>query len=549
MRSSKAVFCLVLVGLVLFSGRLAQGAGPGPSKPLLVPGPAVWTQETSAAFSFTSLDIGVSFQCRLDEGSWETTCTSPRVYPSLLEGPHTFQVKAVDVATLAESAPESWSWTVDFTPPSIPPDKTVEATSPLGTPVIFQAADNLDPDPLLSCAPASGFAFALGTTNVTCTATDKALNASPEGVFMVTVVDTTPPVVAPHADVLAGQESAAGASVTYVPPDVTDNGDAAPVVDCAPASGGTFPLGSTPVTCSAADASGNTSSPVQFDVIVQQGAVPSAPVIESDVGRLTRRTTAIFTFSVPEGLTAECRLGSSEEVGSFGPCETPGSQAYTGLADGNYLFTLQVTNSIGNVNSTTHAWTVDTVPPTAVLGLKTQFGNGWIKLLWNKATDVDYSHVTLWRKRVGATSWKRLGTRSARSTFLDQPVPNDVRFEYSLRSFDLAGNRSSASKVIGRASRILSPRYGAVVSSPPLIDWTPVRNATYFNMQLWRDGRKILSVWPSVSSYRLHATWTFGGRQYALRKGNYRVYVWPGFGAKSAVDYGGLLGWTAFTVG
>jgi hypothetical protein len=365
---------------------------------------------------------------------------------------------------------------------------------------------------------------------------------------MVTVVDTTPPVLAPHEDVLAAQKSAVGASVTYDPPAVTDNGDAAPVVNCVPASGSTFPIGATPVTCSAEDGSGNTSS-AQFDVIVQQGPIPSAPVVESDVATLTRRTTAEFTFSIPAGLTAECRLDSSAEAGSFGPCQTAGSQAYTGLADGNYLFTLRVTNSIGNVNETTRAWTVDTVPPRAVLGLKTRFGNGWIKLLWNKATDVDYSHVTIWRKRVGATSWKRLGTRSARSTFLDQPVPNDVRFEYSLRSFDLAGNRSSASKVIGRASRILSPRFGAVLSSPPLIDWTPVRNATYFNMQLWRDGRKILSVWPAESSYRLRATWTFGGKQYALRQARYRVYVWPGFGAKSAVDYGGLLGWTAFTVG
>ncbi len=547
MRSSKALFCLLVVGVVLLSGRLAHGAGPSLSKPTITSGPAVWTQETSAEFSFTSSDSGVGFRCRLDEGSWET-CGSPWLYSSLSEGPHTFQVRAVDESTLAESTPRSWSWTVDFTPPSIPQDKTVEATSPLGTPVTFQAVDNLDPAPLLSCTRAPGSAFPVGTTDVTCTATDAAGNASVEGVFTVAVVDTLPPVLAPHEDVLAAQESAAGASVTYDSPAVTDNGDPAPVVDCGPASGGTFPIGATPVTCSAEDASGNTSS-VQFEVIVQQGGIPPAPVVDSSVGKLTRRTTAKFTFSVPEGLTAQCRLDSSEEAGNFGPCETAGSQSYTGLADGSYLFTLRVTNSIGNINSTNHAWTVDTVPPMAVLGLRTRFGNGWIKLLWNKPTDVDYSHVTIWRKRVGATSWKRLGTRSARSTFLDQPVPNDVRFEYSLRSFDRAGNRSSASKVIGRASRILSPRYGAVLGSPPLIDWTPVRNATYFNMQLWRDGRKILSVWPAESSYRLRATWTFGGKQYSLRQARYRVYVWPGFGAKSAADYGGLLGWTAFTVG
>jgi hypothetical protein len=192
---------------------------------------------------------------------------------------------------------------------------------------------------------------------------------------------------------------------------------------------------------------------------------------------------------------------------------------------------------------------VDTTPPAAVFGLRSRFGNGWIKLLWNKPADADYSRVGIWRKRVGSSDWKRVGTRTAGTAYLDDPVPNDVRFEYALRSIDVAGNRSPVAAVSGRASRILSPRYGAVVGSPPLIDWTSVRSATYYNMQLWREGRKILSVWPSRSSYRLRSGWTFGGRHYALRQATYRVYVWPGFGAKSAVNYGGLLGWTSFTVG
>jgi hypothetical protein len=455
---------------------------------------------------------------------------------------------AIDEATSDTSLPSSWSWTVDLTAPSIPQNRTVEATSPLGTPVTFQATDNLDPAPLLSCSPSSGFAFALGTTDVTCTATDAAGNASAEGVFKVTVTDTTAPVLSPHENVIAAQESADGASVSYDPPGVTDNGDPAPVIDCNPASGTTFKVGTTPVSCSATDASGNVSSSVQFDVIVEQGPIPPAPAIDSDVTALTRRTAATFTFVVPDGLTAECSLDSSAHAGAFGPCDAPGSQSYTGLDDGNYLFTLRVTNSVGNVNESTRAWTVDTTPPLAVLGLRTRFGNGWIKLLWNLPTDADYSRVGIWRRRVGGTSWRLIGTRRGRSTFLDQPVRNDVRYEYSLKSVDLAGNRSSAAKVIGRASRILRPAYGALLGSPPLIDWTSVRHATYFNMQLWRHRRKILSVWPSTSSYRLRATWTFGGRHYSLGSANYRVYVWPGFGAKSAVDYGPLLGWTSFTM-
>ena len=547
MRWSSALACLLLLGVLLPAVSLAQ-AGPL-EKPTVTSGPDVWTQETSAEFSFTHPDSGVTFECQVDEGSFEP-CVSPKAYVFSQgdEGQHDFQVKAILGDEESNPSTPPWTWTIDLTPPTLPGNTIEEATSPSGTPVFFAATDNLDETPDLTCTAPSGSTFDLGTTEVTCTATDEAGNSSAEGTFEVTVEDTTDPVLSQHDDVFATEEANDAASVDYELPTVTDNGDPAPVVGCSPASGGTFPIGSTPVNCSAEDASGNTSS-VQFNVIVQEGAIPTAPDVTADVGTLTRRTNAQFTFSVPGDLTAECQLDAPGDPGNFGPCDAAGSQSYSGLTDGNYLFTLQVTNSIGNVAQTTHAWTVDTEPATAVLRLRSRFGNHWVKLLWDKPTDVDYSHVVISRRRVGGTKWVRLGTRIAGTTLLDRPVPNDVRFEYAVRTIDLADNRSSASKVLGRASRILSPRYGAVVGSPPLVDWTPVTRATYFNMQLWRNGNKILSVWPERSSYRLRASWTFGGRQFALRQGSYRVYVWPGFGLKSAANYGGLLGWTSFTVG
>lgn len=69
----------------------------------------------------------------------------------------------------------------DATPPQIalPADITVEATGPNGAPVTYAGSvvDNLDPSPVLACAPASGSVFPVGTTVVTCTATDHSKNA------------------------------------------------------------------------------------------------------------------------------------------------------------------------------------------------------------------------------------------------------------------------------------------------------------------------------------------------------------------------------------
>jgi hypothetical protein len=68
----------------------------------------------------------------------------------------------------------------DTTPPvvTVPVGPAVDATSPAGAKVTYatSAHDEVDPSPALTCSPASGATFAIGTTTVTCTATDDAGN-------------------------------------------------------------------------------------------------------------------------------------------------------------------------------------------------------------------------------------------------------------------------------------------------------------------------------------------------------------------------------------
>lgn len=537
------VLALVTAGAIAST---AQGDATALAKPTISEHPAVWTQETGAAFAFSTTSAGTTFICRLDGASWES-CSSPTSYSSLAEGTHTFQVKATGAAG-GTSPPGTFGWAVDLTPPEVPADTTVEATSPLGATVILLATDNLDPAPELSCAPPSGSTFPLGTTSVTCTATDAAGNVSPSTTLSVTVVDTTPPSLAPHSDVIATQESPAGAEVVYEPPTVTDAVDPSPVVDCEPASGTTFALGETPVTCTATDATGNTSSPLAFEVIVQEGATPAQPTLVPHVAPITNQTDALFDFSVGEGETARCRLDGPLGLGSFTPCTTTTSQSYTALAEGAYLFTVQATNGIGNVNQATYSWAVDTSPPAPVVGFHARAGDGWVWLGWTKPTDIDYDRVRVWRRRVGAASWRLVAERAAATSLTDREVRNDVRYRYRIASLDQAGNVSAVVETTARPSKIFSPPFDAILSSPPLIDWSSVRTATYYNLQLWRNGRKILSVWPLRSRFQVRSSWTYRGRKYSLGAARYLVYVWPGFGSKAAADYGRLLGSTAFRI-
>ena len=82
------------------------------------------------------------------------------------------------------------------------------------------------------------------------------------------VLDTTAPVIAPHGNVIAQAAGPSGAVVTYEPPATSDNVNAPGVATCAPASGSTFAIGNTTVTCNATDAANNAATPITFVVTV-----------------------------------------------------------------------------------------------------------------------------------------------------------------------------------------------------------------------------------------------------------------------------------------
>jgi hypothetical protein len=178
------------------------------------------------------------------------------------------------------NSPVSRSFNVtilDDTPPtlSLPGTITVNATSSQGAAVTYTVTatdpDNATNQLTIDCSPASGSTFPNGTTTVTCTATDPSGNSS-SGQFHIIVNDTDLSLTNMPANVTTTVTSAQGAKVTYTSPTVVDEDTSLPPVSCSPASGSTFAIGSTTVTCTATD-SDDTNSPVKktFTVTVRYG--------------------------------------------------------------------------------------------------------------------------------------------------------------------------------------------------------------------------------------------------------------------------------------
>ena len=88
--------------------------------------------------------------------------------------------------------------------------------------------------------------------------------------------EAQPPTIAAHANVTAAVSPAAPLAVTYTPPAGTDEQGGTAAVACLPASGSSFAVGSTTVTCTATDAVAHTASG-SFQVIVSAVAAPTPP--------------------------------------------------------------------------------------------------------------------------------------------------------------------------------------------------------------------------------------------------------------------------------
>jgi hypothetical protein len=213
--------------------------------------------------------------------------------------------------------------------------------------------------------------------------------------------------------------------------------------------------------------------------------------------------------------------------------------------------TVRAIDLAGNVGSASYSWTVDATPPETKIDSRPKarttatsavftFSGGGSSRFECRLDSASFSRC------VSPRSYRRLAARGHR---------------FAVRAIDTAGNvdptpSTAAWKVTkGGSTRtvastaLLAPVAGAHVTKPPLLRWRQVRGATYYNVQLYRSGRKVLSIWPSRTKLQLQSRWRFGGRTMQLSAGTYQWYVWPGYGRPSARRYGRLLGSSTFVVG
>ena len=231
--------------------------------------------------------------------------------------------------TLVVNAPS------DNTPPTLnlPANITQEATGASGAQVSYTAtADDANPaHPNVTCSPASGATFPIGTTTVNCSANDAAGNTA-SGSFTVKVQDTTAPSITVPADKTVEATSSAGAAVGFSEVSATDTVDGNVSVSCSPQrrtngrlygpnSGSTLPLGTTTVDCTATDAHNNTATK-SFNVKVQDTTKPNIATNDEVTAEATGPGGAHVSYTEPnatDSVDGNVAVSCAPDSGSLFP--------------------------------------------------------------------------------------------------------------------------------------------------------------------------------------------------------------------------------------
>ena len=514
---------------------------------------------STASTTFTFSSAGASgFQCRVDAAAF-VACVSGASFGPFADGLHTFFVRAVDAAGNA-SAAASVQWTIDTVAPAVP---TIAAhAAVLGTPSTAFTFDSagasgfecrVDAAAFAACASGASFGpFADGLHTFFVRAVDAAGNASAVASFQWTL-DTVVPVV----------------TLTQNPPSITNQTSASFAFSSTTAGRFECALDAPLAPC------GNTS-PVVYTGLVDGSHTFSVRAVATNTGTETKYTWMIDTVAPETVITSNVASSGSRSVtfaftssetgstfvcsldgGGLAPCESP--KTYAGLGDGTHAFTVQAVDAAGNTDASaaSYSWqiraltpaVIDRKPPGDVKRIRRNVRYGVLELAWSRPSDDDFDHVKILVSTSPKDPPHRLVYTGARKSYADRHFKNGLYYRYAVLSYDRAGNASRGATVVVPASILLRlPRDGVVVKAPPLLMWEGVPKASYYNVQLYYGGRKVLSAWPNKTKLRTTRSWAYEARRYELKSGLYRWYVWPGFGSRSQAHYGQLLGQGTFAV-
>jgi hypothetical protein len=273
------------------------------------------------------------------------------------------------------------------------------------------------------------------------------------------------------------------------------------------------------------------------------GAPPETTIISGPAPVVTT-SSATFSFTSDQ---ADSKFGCALDESAFASCQSPMTVT---VPDGQHHFYVIAVNH-GDTDPTpaVWTWTADTKPPTAVRRHDAVVRYRNLRLSWGALSAAGADLVVVFRGTSPGKTPAREVYRGSGSSYIDRKFQNGIYHLYRIVALDNAGNSSPpVDVVVAAGALLLAPKDGARLRSPPGLRWRSAPGADYYNVQLYRRGKKLLSIWPRSPKLKLAKSWKYLGHRNRLTAGHYTWFVWPGFGPLARGQYGSLLGQGTFDV-
>ncbi|XP_022082334.1 uncharacterized protein LOC110974776 isoform X2 [Acanthaster planci] len=352
------------------------------------------------------------------------------------------------------------------------------------------ATDNSGSAFLVYSSHASGSSFPVGTTAVTYVFSDPSSNYAICTFFITistTVVDNTPPVISncPSNRAVTAAVGATSAAVSWVEPTATDNSGATVNRVSTASPGDTFNLGSTTVTYTFTDISGNDAV-CSFVVTVNPGTVTdnTPPVISNcpnnqAVTAAVGATSAVVTWVEPTATDnsgiAVTRLSNASPGDSFNLGSTTVTYTFTDNSGNEAVCSFVVTVNSGTVTDTTPP-VISNCPmgPSATLSQ----GATSVAVTWTVPTATDNSGGTVTRTSThNSGDLFSAGNTQVTYTFTD-PSGNEARCQFVVMVSSFSGGDTQAPVISGcPVSQTVAPDAGSNVATVSWVEPTAVDNS------------------------------------------------------------------------
>jgi len=330
-------------------------------------GPEGTITVASATLAFSSA-TAASFECRLDDAPW-AACESPAQLTGLANGPHVFEVRAIDALGFGDASPASRSWTVDVAAP----DTTI-TSGPSGTtgPSSTLTFESTDTDAAFECRLDTGAWETCSSPHTLAGLPDGPHTAEVRAVGDPTpasrtwTVDATPP----DTRVTGGPPAWTNQTTVTVFFTSTEKGI---TFDCR-VNGSEWQRCTSPRAISgltdgpqlfevrAADAYGNLDATPATRSWTVDTVPPETAIDEGPSGIVTTRS-ATFHFTSTQAYRFECRLDGA----AWAIC--PSRVSYANLQDGSHTFEVRSRDPAGNIDPSpaSRTWIIDATPPETLL--------------------------------------------------------------------------------------------------------------------------------------------------------------------------------------